>query len=326
MISALFFQYLHVFGRLGLLALYLVLHLCAGLVLPYRRGAKPYFFMLVEYTGLDLERRLNRESRAQPARLARGAVVALVFGFIAAFAGYLGQRFGWAAEFVLLALCINFMTPLKLLRRVVRHLQHKELSQAADELQPHLNAPLDRNDSHALIRKALEFIALSLNQHLAGPVFWFLAAGPVGLLLYVTYAALNQAFGLADERRKYFGRCVRGLDTLLNVVPSLLTAFMLCVSALFVSKSNPLRAVSTLLRQGYPYSGWPIAALAGGLGVTLGGSVRHSADYTEERAWIGPEGSSARLEVGDLERASLLQYVFFICTIGILSILMILKI
>jgi adenosylcobinamide-phosphate synthase len=330
-----FSQYIQASGAAGVLWIFLVLHLCAGLALPYRRGAKPYFFMLAENIGLDLERRLNRETRRQSARFIRGVVVALLLGG----GGYLVGRamcfaaampYGWIAELVFLSLCVNFMTPLKLVRRIIRHLKNNELPAAASALQPYLREPLDKADSHTLLRKTIEFIALSLNLFLTAPALWFLAAGPMGLSLYVTYSALHQAFGLSDERRKYFGRCVRVIDTLLNIVPALFTSLLLCLSALFVSKSSLWRAFTTLFSQGWsersPYLGGPLAAMAGGLGVTLGGSVRYSADYAEGHIWIGPKGSSARLVPEDLQRAMMMQYVFFICMIGLQSVLIILEI
>ncbi|MBI3440760.1 MAG: regulatory signaling modulator protein AmpE, partial [Proteobacteria bacterium] len=278
--------------------------------------------MLMETVGRDLERRLNRESRPQSVRFMRGVLVALLAGLFAYVVGCIVRQaasvpYGWGLELVFLSLCINFMTPLKLVRQILGYVHRNESSQAAEALQPYLAEPLNKADSHALIRKTVEFIAISLNQFLAAPVFWFLMAGPVGLSACVVYAALYRAFGLLDNRRKYFGRAVRALDWLFNIVPAFLTALLLCVSALFVSKSNPLRAVTTMLQQGGPYLNWPKAAMAGGLCVTLGGPVRYSADYAEEQAWIGPSGSFARLTPEDLERAAMLQYVAFICLIGL---------
>jgi adenosylcobinamide-phosphate synthase len=321
-------QFLHTFGAAGLLWIYLVLHLCVSLMLPYRQGVKPYFFMMMESIGLDIERRLNRETRPQSVRFIRGIVVAVVLGGAGFLAGYIVRSagalpHGWVVELVFLSLCINFMAPLKLVRYITRALRDNQLQKAVKALQPYLNETPDHPDSHTVIRKTIEFIAFSLNRFLTAPAFWFLAAGPVGMALYITYAALTQAFGLPDPRRIYFGRGVRIIDAVLNLVPSLVTTLVLAASALFVSKSNPLRALATVFQ--YPSAG-PIAAMAGGLGVTLGGSVRYSPDYVEERPWIGPKDSSARVSEQDLARAAMMQYIFYICMIGLHSVFMILEI
>ena len=318
-----------------ILSIYLVLHLCIGLVLPRRQGFKPYFFRLMENIGLELERRLNRTTRPQSIRFMRGTIIAAILGLIGVLIGGLVQDaarlpYGWAAIFIFLSLCINFMTPLKLVRYIIRALNNNELQKATEAVRPYLKESLEKADAHTVIRKTIEFIALSLNQFLLAPAFWFLIAGPLGLSIYVTFAALQQAFGLPDEQRRYFGSFVRLVDMLLNIVPAFLTAVLLSISALFVSKSNPLQALAVIFqaarRYYIPYPYWPVAALAGGLGVTLGGPILYDSGYTEERPWIGPAGSSARLSSADLSRAILLQYVFFAMLLGMVSGIIILKI
>ncbi len=105
-----------------LLSIYLVFHLCIGLLLPYRRGMKPYFFMLMENAGLGLERRLNRETRPQSVRFIRGLVVGLVMGLAGCLMGYVVTRaaqvpYGGVVDIVLLSLCVTVMMPLKLVPR-----------------------------------------------------------------------------------------------------------------------------------------------------------------------------------------------------------------
>jgi adenosylcobinamide-phosphate synthase len=67
------------------------------------------------------------------------------------------------------------------------------------------------------------------------------------------------------------------------------------------------------------YAGWPVAAMAGGLGVTLGGPLRYENGFIMENKWIGSKESSARLSVADLKRAALLYFVFFLCVVVFIS-------
>jgi cobalamin biosynthesis protein CobD/CbiB len=142
-----------------------------------------------------------------------------------------------------------------------------------------------------------------------------LLMGFIGLFVYTTFAALDQAFGVKDEKRKYFSRMARVIDALLNFVPVLITTVLLVVAGLFVSKSNPFRALSCVLQSSYLYA--PIAAIAGGLGVTLGGTVRYTLDYAEERPWIGPKKATAKLQVSDLERAAMYQYIVYVLILAL---------
>lgn len=310
-----------------LLSAYLFLHLLTGFALPYLpyrgRGA-PHLFVLFESVGKEFERRLNRSTRPPGVRLIRGLIVAVLLGIPAYGAGYvvsllMANPYGWVPTFALFFLCIEFVAPLQLMHMVARHLKNNELPQAIVLLQPDVREQMKDADLHTLVRRAIEFIALSLNRFLLAPVFWFLIAGVKGMLLYTTYAALCHAFGW----RGPFGQAVRVVYALLNIVPSFLTALLLSASALFAGGSNPLRALSTLPRNAA--SGLVIAAMAGALGVTLGGPGRLTPDHVEERPWVGPAGSSARLEAGDLARATLLQYVFFLSFLAIVTSFIFLK-
>ena len=322
---------------MALLALiFVIMHLGAGLVLPYKPGFLPYYYRWMEESGLDFEKRLNRSERPQSVRLVRGIGMGLLMGILSGIIGFMiwyAGRYGSVGivlPLIFLSCCVTFMTPMKVVRQIEKSLETEEgLPLAKAALQPYVAEPLANEDVHTVIRKTIEFIAVSLNQFLLAPIFWFIIAGPVGLSLYVTYSALRRACGLPDGRRIYFGQFVRGVDTVMNIIPAAVSTFFLMISALFVSGSNPWRAAVTVFQQSrkyqFFYPGWLITALAGGLGVTLGGPVRYSEKYSENNEWVGPQGSTARLLPEDLSRAALLQYSFFMCTVIFISVLIILK-
>lgn len=315
-----------------LATIYLLLHFGAGLVLPYKPGFKPYFYQAMYEAGADLEKRLNRDNRPQSVRIVRGTMAGFMLGVLGAIAGaimvLLGHTmFGFFLELPFLACCINFMTQVKVVKELLKNLESNNLPQTAATLQPYVQEPLKDADGHTLIRKALEYMAVSFNKFLLAPVFWLLIAGPVGLALYVTFSALQRAFGPPDKRRRYFSQFARGIDALLNFIPAAIGAAFLTGTGLFLSRSSPWRALKTVFEQsracGAYYQGWLMAALAGGLGVTLGGPVRYTADYAESHPWVGVEGTSARVQPNDLYRASQLQYAFFVCAFAMVFVLMI---
>lgn len=323
---------------MALIALiFVIVHLGIGFILPYRPGFLPFYYRWMEESGFDFERRLNRPERPQSVRVVRGIAVGLLMGILSGVIGYViwyAERrhgiIGICLELLLLSCCVTFMTPMKVVREIQQYLAADQLPRIITELQPYVPESLQDEDIHTIIRKTIEFIAVSLNQFLLAPVFWFIIAGPIGLLLYVTYSALRHSCWRPDGRRRYFGSFVRGIDTILNIIPAAISTFFLTISALFVSRSNPWRAVVTVWRQSREchlvYRGWLIAALAGGLGVTLGGPVHYNnPKHSENYDWVGPPGSSARLMPSDLSRAALLQYVFFMCVVLFISVLMILK-
>lgn len=319
-----------------LLTVFLILHLGIGLVLPHRPGDKPRFYKWIETAGRDLEHRLNRVSRPQSVRLVRGTAVGIVLGLLGAAVGLLVHYTaaqvprGILVNLVFLALCVDFIMPLKLARTVRRNLEAGRTPRAAAVLQMYLQEAVDPRDAHAVVRKTIEFIALTLNDFLMGPVFWFLLGGPVGMAVYVTFSALRHAFSYSDPRRRYFGSFVRLVDQILNLVPGALSVLFLTAGALFVHGANPLSALRLLFTRvrsrHHGYRHWLIAAAAGGLGVTLGGPVRYASGHAEDTFWIGAPRTTALLTPQDLARAALLQYVFFMGVLGVAAFAIILSI
>jgi adenosylcobinamide-phosphate synthase len=78
--------------------------------------------------------------------------------------------------------------------------------------------------------------------------------------------------GYKTPRYFYFGKTAALLDDIVNVIPARLTALLIVALA-----PDKRRAWQCLLRDGYklesPNAGYPIAAMAGALGVALGGDA-----------------------------------------------------
>ena len=87
--------------------------------------------------------------------------------------------------------------------------------------------------------------------------------------------------GHLDDRYRWFGWASARLDDVANFLPARITALLLVLSTGIVSRSWPAmqRAWQILLRDGQqhpsPNSGHPEAAMAGALGVQLGGVNRY---------------------------------------------------
>jgi len=295
--------------------LFLVLHLLLGAVLPLPRDPRPLFYTLLANAGSGLGRRLNRDTRPPGDLAFRGFVAVAVvtaFSAIIAYAFYRAAQYpyGWLGGTVFLFFSASLMGPVKLLRAVTDALAKDDTAKAVKLLQPCFPAPLSSADSHTLARRAAEWSAVSLDVHFTAPLFWFLLLGAPGAMLSVTFAALREAFG----GHKFFGRFARLLDRLFNIVPALLTAFILMFCAIFVSGCSPRRALETAFSQAGKYKssgflGLPVAAMAGALGVTLGGA----------EGWIGPKDSTARLSAAQLQRCAMIHFVFFLCVTVLVS-------
>jgi adenosylcobinamide-phosphate synthase len=132
----------------------------------------------------------------------------------------------------------------------------------------------DRLDEAGVVRAAVESVAESAVDGVTAPLLFAVVAGPVGAIVYRAVNTLDSMFGHQDERYRDFGWAAARIDDLANYVPARLTAPLVCVAAL-VLRLRPGLAWRMLLRDGRkhasPNSGLTEAAMAGALGVQLGG-------------------------------------------------------
>ncbi len=125
-----------------------------------------------------------------------------------------------------------------------------------------------------VLRGVVETVAENLSDAVVAPLCYFALAGPVGMAVYKAVNTLDSMAGYRNERYREFGWASARLDDVLNFVPARLTAVLVALVAL-VLRLNASRALTTVWRdaglQPSPNSGYPEAAVAGALGVQLGG-------------------------------------------------------
>jgi adenosylcobinamide-phosphate synthase len=140
-----------------------------------------------------------------------------------------------------------------------------------------------------LARATVESIAENTSDAAVGALFWGAVAGLPGLVGYRAVNTLDAMVGHRSVRYERFGTAAARLDDAANLVPSRLTAALTVAAAPLVDGS-PLRALWTWARYGRrhpsPNSGQCEAAVAGALGVRLGGRNVY-AGRVEDRPRLG---------------------------------------
>lgn len=144
-------------------------------------------------------------------------------------------------------------------------------------------------------RAAIESLAESTSDAVVAPLFWLIAFGLPGIALYKAINTADSMVGHLDRRYRSFGWASAKLDDLVNWVPARLTALLIAGAAFFVPGADPERAWKAALRDARkhrsPNAGWPEAAMAGAMGISLGGP----------RAYRGEVADLPRLGEGDDE-------------------------
>jgi adenosylcobinamide-phosphate synthase len=159
-------------------------------------------------------------------------------------------------------------------RAVVYELERNGITAARSRLAMIVGRDTKDLQERDVLRGVVETVAENLNDAVVAPLFYFAVAGPVGMAVYKAANTLDSMVGYKNERYREFGWASARLDDVLNFVPARLTALLVALTALTL-RLNAGRAVATVWRdaklQPSPNAGYPEAAMAGALGVQLGG-------------------------------------------------------
>ncbi len=153
----------------------------------------------------------------------------------------------------------------------------------------------DRLSQEEIARATIETVAESTSDGIIAPLLYLALGGAPVALAYKVVNTLDSMIGHKDERYIDFGWASARLDDVANWIPARLSAIFIIMTAAVVL-GEPARVGSgwhVLWRDGgkhpSPNSGRPEAAMAGSLGVQLGG-VNFYDGVPDERALLGKGG------------------------------------
>lgn len=174
-------------------------------------------------------------------------------------------------------------------RRVGRALGAGRLDEARLALRSLCSRDPRNLQEAGLASAAAGSVAENLSDSFIAPLFWFALFGLPGAVCYRLINTMDAMVGYRG-RWEYAGKTAAVLDDLLNFVPARLTALLLLVAAI----PGPLparRGWQVLARDRRqtpsPNGGWPMAAMAGILGMC----IEKEGEYR-----LGPAGMPATLQ------------------------------
>ncbi len=131
-------------------------------------------------------------------------------------------------------------------------------------------------DEREASRAAVETVAENTVDALVSPLLFALIGGAPLAMLYRAANTLDSMVGYRNEKYIWFGWCSARTDDVLNYIPARLTGVMLTISALFFRHMKARQAVRAIFAFAHlhpsPNSGIPESAVAGALGIELGGT------------------------------------------------------
>jgi len=179
-------------------------------------------------------------------------------------------------------------------RKVVRALEKGDLTLARREVGFLVSRDTDQLDEKEICRALIETVSENTSDGIVAPLFYLVIGGPPLAIAYKALNTLDSMVGYRNDRYRYLGWASARGDDVANFIPSRLTALLFVISS-FILRKRWGGAWRTTWRDGRknpsPNSGYPEAAMAGALGVQLGGKNFYFG-RAEEKPLIGEPGRS----------------------------------
>ena len=170
-------------------------------------------------------------------------------------------------------------------------------------------------DAAGVAAAVIESVAENTVDALVAPVFWAVVAGAPGALAYRAINTMDAMVGHRSDRYERFGKVSARLDDVANFAPARLTAILFAAAS--SGRWGNVRAVVRRDASAHPSpnAGVAEAAMAGALGVELGGPLAYG-DRQENRPTLGdgprPDVAAARRAIAVAERA---ENILLVCLV-----------
>jgi adenosylcobinamide-phosphate synthase len=257
-----------------------------------------------------LDQFLNRGTARQKSRRLAGAVALLVIlavvGAIAVVVQHelLRLRFGFLVVALLAASLIAQRSLHRHVADVADALDHGGLTFGQAAVAHIVGRDPDSLDEAGVARAAIESLAENFSDAVVAPVIWLIIGGLPGIALYKAINTADSMIGHRTPRHEAFGWAAARLDDLVNLPASRLSALLLIAAAALSKKASAVAAWRAVRRDAprhrSPNAGYPEAAMAGALDLSLAGPRVYGAHRIDD-AFMGDGRTDAT--AADIRRA-----------------------
>lgn len=249
-----------------------------------------------------LEKRWNRPGFTDGARRGLGVVVVLLVVGLAVAGGLglhrlLGRGLGLVAIALLATVGLAQRSLHQHVAAVLAPLRAGDLPAARTAVAMIVGRDTADLDAEQVAAAALESLAESFNDGVVAPAAWLLAGGLPGLFAYKAVNTADSLIGHREPRWRMFGWAAARTDDAMNLIPARLAGLLIVLAAGRRGGSAWRIMRRDARRHASPNAGWPEAAMAGALGVRLGGEARYDGVATARPTF----GDGCSPTVQDLE-------------------------
>ncbi|MDI6815642.1 MAG: adenosylcobinamide-phosphate synthase CbiB [Actinomycetota bacterium] len=228
---------------------------------------------------------LARELSATMKRAAGAMVVAVVVALSAGitwaivyFAYVAHFTLGFIVSIWLISTTIATRGLLDSAKDVVRALDGSDLSEAKLKVSKIVGRDTKTMKRKDVVRATIESVSENAVDGVIAPLIFAMIGGAPLAMAYKAVNTLDSMLGYKNERYEDFGWAAARLDDVVNYIPARISVLILSISALLIRRDG-IKALTVAVRDGGKHasvnSGYPEAAVAGAMGVRLGGTNRY---------------------------------------------------
>ncbi len=218
--------------------------------------------------------------------------------YILKLANYLNDYLGLIITVFLLSTTIAIKGLVKAGKKIYQALKEENITLARRELAKVVGRDTKNLKKSEIIRGTIETLAENTSDGIIAPIFYAALGGVPLAMAYKAINTMDSMLGYKNKRYRYFGWAAARVDDFANWIPARITAVLFVLVALILGKDWK-RAIKVIRRDARkhpsPNAGYPEAAVAGILGLRLGG-VNYYQGEKSFRAYLGQKINKFDLE------------------------------
>ena len=236
----------------------------------------------------------------------------------------LSRQWSMLSEIIMGAVIIYFTISVKSLadesKKIMTALKENDLIKARKALSLIVGRDTANLSQEQIVRACVETVAEGSVDGVLSPLFYAFIGGPSAAMAYKAVNTLDSMVGYKSEKYVRFGWASARLDDLANYIPARVSAVLIPIASFLCGcgfKGSLRIAFQDGRKHESPNSGIPEAAMAGALGVQLGGASTYQGEFVE-KPFIGDAQNP--LTTKSIDIAIKIMYVtsilFMVCGIG----------
>lgn len=194
---------------------------------------------------------------------------------------FIGYLFGMIITALLASLTLAARSLYEESKAVIDALTLGNVEEARNGLSMIVGRDTDNLDEGEILRAVIETVSENLSDGIVAPMFYLAVGGVPLAMAYKAVNTLDSMVGYKDGRYRDIGCFSAKMDDILNWIPARVTGIIIVIAS-FILRLNWRDSWRIMRRDGRnhisPNSGIPEAAVAGALGIQVGGENRYSGE------------------------------------------------